>query len=469
MVRARRWRLGQSVGLAALTLACVNAAALARPAAQVHVLAGSTSLSAGERGFLNANVRGRWCVLGLRRLGGHSGGRAQRSPGRTVRVAWTVPTDARSGHYALAIRCARHRSGLRQARAATLAFDVHGGSGTHLPLSVRHLKLRRRGHFERLRASDKLLPGFGDPAGVALQLAPNTGGGGFATYLPFAQGTRVQISQPPHGTTSHNDVYNFDAVDLVTAVGTPVHAGFTGVVARINTGCGPYSPECGDGYGNYVYLKAIDGTCAQMGHLSRVDVAYGQTVQQYDVVGLSGVSGHTGGPHVHYNRVDCVTNRSLPWAPVEGGALVQWGYLTSQNHPPAQPCLVLQGGCGPPVQGSSPPIQGSSPPIQGGGGGSGGGGTSPPPISTPQPPPKSVQIGWSGAHPGWIWMTLNGFPTGSHQYTCSFGSGGNQTFTLTETASPQSWDNGHTCYDLIHGDTVWVVIEGVSSNTIVVP
>jgi hypothetical protein len=98
--------------------------------------------------------------------------------------------------------------------------------------------------------------------------------------------------------------------------------------------------------------------------------------------------------------------------------------------------------------------------------GGGGAGTPPPP---PPPPSKSIQIGWSGAHQGWIWMTLNGFPTGQHQYTCAFGSGGDQTFTLTETASPETWDNGHTCYDTIHGDTVWVVVEGVASNTITVP
>ena len=66
-------------------------------------------------------------------------------------------------------------------------------------------------------------------------------------------------------------------------------------------------------------------------------------------------------------------------------------------------------------------------------------------------------------------MTLNGFPVGAHQYTCSFASGGDATFTLSETSSPETWDNGHTCYDFEHGDRVWVVVEGVASNQIVVP
>jgi surface antigen len=145
------------------------------------------------------------------------------------------------------------------------------------------------------------------------------------------------------------------------------------------------------------------------------------------------------------------------------------------NGPGATPvCTALQGGCPGPIQGGGSPQaqtgnpQGSTGSPQPAGGSSGGGGSSPPP-PPPPPPPRSIQIGWSGAHHGWIWMTLNGFSTGQHQYTCAFASGGNQTFTLTETSSPQSWDNGHTCYDLIHGDRVWVVVEGVASNTITVP
>lgn len=118
------------------------------------------------------------------------------------------------------------------------------------------------------------------------------------------------------------------------------------------------------------------------------------------------------------------------------------------------------------IQGSSPPLQGGPSPTP----------TpeptpepTPPPQPTPQPPARSIQIGWSGAHPGWIWMTLNGFSVSAHQYTCAFASGGDATFTLSESTSPQTWDNGHTCYDLIHGDTVWVVVEGVASNSIRVP
>jgi hypothetical protein len=91
--------------------------------------------------------------------------------------------------------------------------------------------------------------------------------------------------------------------------------------------------------------------------------------------------------------------------------------------------------------------------------------------STPPPGPSggaSINIGWSASHAGWIAMTLNGFSTGSYTYSCDFGSGGDASFTLTETSEPQTFDNGKTCYDLEAGDTVWVTIDGVTSNTITV-
>lgn len=143
---------------------------------------------------------------------------------------------------------------------------------------------------------------------------------------------------------------------------------------------------------------------------------------------------------------------------------------------PACPC-DLPVSQSPPVtiQGSSPNLQGGSNPQSGetnGGspeaGGSSGGGESPPP-PPPPPPSQAIQIGWSGAHPTWIWMTLSGFAPGSYAYTCDFASGGDATYTLVETVSPETWDNGHTCFDEEPGDQVWVTISGVSSNVLTVP
>jgi hypothetical protein len=91
-----------------------------------------------------------------------------------------------------------------------------------------------------------------------------------------------------------------------------------------------------------------------------------------------------------------------------------------------------------------------------GGGGTGGGGG------------QSISIAWSTSHPTWIAMTLNGFAPGRYTYTCDFASGGDSSYNLTETAEPQTFDNGATCFDGISGDQVWVNIGSVVSNTLVV-
>ena len=91
----------------------------------------------------------------------------------------------------------------------------------------------------------------------------------------------------------------------------------------------------------------------------------------------------------------------------------------------------------------------------GGGGGSGAGS-------------GGISIGWSTAHPTWISMSVSGFQAGSYAYTCNFGSGGNQSYTVALTGSPQTFDNGHTCYDGIRGDTVWVTIGSAKSNVLTV-
>ncbi len=103
---------------------------------------------------------------------------------------------------------------------------------------------------------------------------------------------------------------------------------------------------------------------------------------------------------------------------------------------------------------------GSGGTSSGGNSGPGGGGTG---------GSQSIKIGWSSSYSTYIYMTLNGFSAGSYQYTCHFGTGESATFTLSVASNPQTIDNGHTCYDTDQGDTVWVTIGSVKSNTITVP
>jgi murein DD-endopeptidase MepM/ murein hydrolase activator NlpD len=87
-------------------------------------------------------------------------------------------------------------------------------------------------------------------------------------------------------------------VDYVVPVGTPLVAVADGVVARIS------NTVAGAG-GRVVLIDFPSGHKADYLHLSRVDVAKGDSVKQGQVIGLSGGSGlgkELGyGPHLHFS------------------------------------------------------------------------------------------------------------------------------------------------------------------------
>lgn len=80
-------------------------------------------------------------------------------------------------------------------------------------------------------------------------------------------------------------------VDWATPVGTAVMASSAGTVARAGWG---------SGYGYVVYINHADGRQTRYGHLSKVLVKQGQTVSQGQKIALSGNTGVSTGPHVHF-------------------------------------------------------------------------------------------------------------------------------------------------------------------------
>ena len=55
-----------------------------------------------------------------------------------------------------------------------------------------------------------------------------------------------------------------------------------------------------DGYGLYVDISHGDGYRTRYAHLSSIDVQVGETVGQGQVIGVSGDSGVSSGPHLHF-------------------------------------------------------------------------------------------------------------------------------------------------------------------------
>ncbi|MCQ2296976.1 MAG: RNA polymerase factor sigma-54 [Bacteroidales bacterium] len=80
-------------------------------------------------------------------------------------------------------------------------------------------------------------------------------------------------------------------VDIRLKTGEPVHAAFNGVV-RIARSMG--------GYGNLIVIRHYNGLETVYGHLSKINVKPMQIVAAGQVIGLGGSTGHSTGPHLHF-------------------------------------------------------------------------------------------------------------------------------------------------------------------------
>ncbi|MEU1807075.1 M23 family metallopeptidase [Streptomyces sp. NPDC019937] len=100
----------------------------------------------------------------------------------------------------------------------------------------------------------------------------------------------------PFGLAGNLWAHNHSGQDFVVPSGTSVRAVHTGVVVK----AGPYGAGDGPAYGNAIVVKHDDNTYSQYAHLSRIDVRIGQSVTTGQHIGLSGNTGNTTGPHLHF-------------------------------------------------------------------------------------------------------------------------------------------------------------------------
>jgi murein DD-endopeptidase MepM/ murein hydrolase activator NlpD len=131
--------------------------------------------------------------------------------------------------------------------------------------------------------------------------------------LPYAEGTSYRVLQGFGSRFSHRGIEQY-AIDFKMSVGTPVHAARGGIVARVvesnDKGC--WEDGCGR-YANFIVVMHDDGTTGEYYHLQQdgalVDV--GDTVVAGQKIGLSGNTGHSALPHLHF-AVYRATRSGLP-------------------------------------------------------------------------------------------------------------------------------------------------------------
>ncbi|MCB9230429.1 MAG: M23 family metallopeptidase [Bacteroidia bacterium] len=81
-------------------------------------------------------------------------------------------------------------------------------------------------------------------------------------------------------------------LDFKCAIGTPIYATGDGVVIS--------AEDNSNGYGLNVDIDHLNGYETKYAHMSRLNVRNGQAVKRGDIVGYSGNSGMSTGPHLHY-------------------------------------------------------------------------------------------------------------------------------------------------------------------------
>lgn len=111
------------------------------------------------------------------------------------------------------------------------------------------------------------------------------------TYIKPISGGRLSSqfgrrSAPVRGASTYHK-----GVDWATPIGTTVVASSAGTVVKAGWG---------SGYGYVVYINHADGRQTRYAHLSKVLVKVGQSVSQGQRIALSGNTGRSSGPHVHF-------------------------------------------------------------------------------------------------------------------------------------------------------------------------
>lgn len=144
----------------------------------------------------------------------------------------------------------------------------------------------------------------------------------FEPHLPPVGGTvtsRVGMRIDPFDGVwrQHN------GIDIAIPAGTPVRPVASGVVV--------YSGNR-SGYGNTVVVEHDNGIITLYAHNSRILVAQGQPVTTESPLALSGSTGRSTGPHLHFEAWQAGTNVSSAFLPDSGMTLPKSTLVASSRH-----------------------------------------------------------------------------------------------------------------------------------------
>jgi murein DD-endopeptidase MepM/ murein hydrolase activator NlpD len=150
---------------------------------------------------------------------------------------------------------------------------------------------------QRAEASEiDALQAVSDQIGARIRAAQAQHASSGPSPTPSAAGFIWPVSGPVTSPFGWRWGRMHQGIDIGVPYGTPIHAAAAGTVIY-----------CGweEGYGNFVVIDHGGNLATAYGHQSQIAVACGQHVNQGDVIGYVGCTGHCFGPHLHFEvRVD---------------------------------------------------------------------------------------------------------------------------------------------------------------------
>lgn len=107
--------------------------------------------------------------------------------------------------------------------------------------------------------------------------------------------------------TCPSGIYYYGGIDWGIPVGTQILAAMAGAAIKVED-------QGKTGYGKHVRLQHDGGYITIYGHLSMFDAAVGDLVKAGDLIGRSGNTGNSSGPHLHFElRKNGVPENPAPY------------------------------------------------------------------------------------------------------------------------------------------------------------
>ncbi len=146
--------------------------------------------------------------------------------------------------------------------------------------------------YNQISSNDELVVGEKVVVpGGSIKIAPSAVS---PTKIAGSSSSGGWLTHPIPGAVRTQGIHGYNAVDFGASSGTTIRAAGGGEVIVSK------SSGWNGGYGQYIVIRHSNGAQTLYAHLSRNDVGVGAYVVQGQVIGASGNTGRSTGPHLHF-------------------------------------------------------------------------------------------------------------------------------------------------------------------------